>query len=355
MGTALPWAEEVKCLHSKPRKQAKQIRSPCTLPAPALPVPELGRWEERGRAWRRLVILENLGEAEGAESSARIGAQRGLRERGADLHRGLGFFSRQRPPSPLDSECQHENSGTTVVYPPRFKNQETEGRGRSGKPAFRKPRSGCGCAKGAVRGPGPAGGRPAGELAQGAPFRAKRFQALRCRNKTLLQVPSQESVWELVAWPKSSSKQAPWWEDMYFSLPRLPGTCLCEYSPRTKVMAHSGPNLVSRSTLQAFPSLPSKEDLISLGDQPQMKPQSASHKKTPKVEPRLPTKTRSQPSHKGSSASQSLQQLVPMAVWPSIIINPPAKSLPLKGRHLPSATEVSHSPAAIPLPYIFPK
>ncbi|VTJ53327.1 Hypothetical predicted protein [Marmota monax] len=43
--------------------------------------------------------------------------------------------------------------------------------------------------------------------------------------KTLLSVPRQESVWGLVAWPRASLEQTPWWEDLNFSLPPLRGPC----------------------------------------------------------------------------------------------------------------------------------
>ncbi|XP_008581783.1 PREDICTED: uncharacterized protein LOC103599443 [Galeopterus variegatus] len=176
-------------------------------------------------------------------------------------------------------------------------------------------------------------------------------------NKTLLQVPRRESVWGLVAWPKSSREQALWWEDVYFSLPPLPGPCLGDCSLSTKAMLHSRPTPVSRSTPQTFPSLSSKEGPTSLGDQPQMEPQSASHMKIPKIGPRLPPKTRPQAFPKGSSAPQALRQLAPMAVWPSFIIKTPAKSSPLKGQHAPSARKASHSPGAHdnPLPYFSSK
>nr|XP_020142612.1 uncharacterized protein LOC105875868 isoform X1 [Microcebus murinus]XP_020142613.1 uncharacterized protein LOC105875868 isoform X1 [Microcebus murinus]XP_020142614.1 uncharacterized protein LOC105875868 isoform X1 [Microcebus murinus] len=176
-------------------------------------------------------------------------------------------------------------------------------------------------------------------------------------NETLLQVPRQESEWGLMAWPRYSREQAPWWEDIYFSLPPLPATCLCNCSLMTKVMLRRQrrPILPPRSTLQTLPSLSSKEELISLRDQPQMKPPSVSHVKTTKAEPKLPTKARPQVSLKRPSASQAPRQLAPVAVWPPVVIKPPVKTLPLKSQHAPSAKEASHSPGATPLPHLSPK
>nr|XP_012628730.1 uncharacterized protein LOC105875868 isoform X2 [Microcebus murinus] len=148
-------------------------------------------------------------------------------------------------------------------------------------------------------------------------------------NETLLQVPRQESEWGLMAWP----------------------------SLMTKVMLRRQrrPILPPRSTLQTLPSLSSKEELISLRDQPQMKPPSVSHVKTTKAEPKLPTKARPQVSLKRPSASQAPRQLAPVAVWPPVVIKPPVKTLPLKSQHAPSAKEASHSPGATPLPHLSPK
>ncbi|XP_049728440.1 uncharacterized protein LOC126069270 [Elephas maximus indicus] len=176
-------------------------------------------------------------------------------------------------------------------------------------------------------------------------------------NKTLLGVPKQKSAWGLMAWPKSSRQQAPWWEDdVYFFLPPISGPCLCGCSLRTKVMLHTQATLTSCSTPQTLPSLLSREGPLPLWDQPQGQPKSTSHRKTLKVGPKLSTKTRLQASpsassEEGSNTSQPLKQL-----WPPVIIKPSAKSSPHKGPRAPS-TKGSHSPGGCnsSLPHLFSK
>lgn len=98
-----------------------------------------------------------------------------------DLHWPLGHSPRLRslPPARLRAARAGEGrpgggSRASARIPRRPS-------GHSGKPAFRRRRGGHGHAKGAGSGPGPAGGRRAGKLVLGAPSRAKRFQARRCR------------------------------------------------------------------------------------------------------------------------------------------------------------------------------
>ncbi|KAM4816141.1 uncharacterized protein LOC113179120 [Urocitellus parryii] len=174
--------------------------------------------------------------------------------------------------------------------------------------------------------------------------------------KTLLSVPRQESVWGLVAWPRASLEQNPWWEDLNFSLPPLPGPCECNLGAKVTLVPQ--PSQASSSTLQTLPYLSSKLEPTSLGDQPQKEPSpSASHKKTPKIRRRHQRKARRQASPKKSTASQALRQLAPMSVWPPIIIKAPAKSSALQSGHEPFAKEDSHSSGTgdHPLPQLSPK
>ncbi|XP_047415166.1 peroxisome proliferator-activated receptor gamma coactivator 1-beta-like [Sciurus carolinensis] len=172
--------------------------------------------------------------------------------------------------------------------------------------------------------------------------------------KTLLSVPRQESVWGLVAWPRASPEQAPWWEDLSFSLPPLPGPCEC--SLRTEVTLFPEPSGTSSSTLQSLPYLSPKLESTSLGDQPQKELcQSASHKKTPKIRRRRPHKARRQASPKRSTASQSLRQLAPISVWPPIFIQTPTKGSALRGSRAPLARKGSHTSHDSPLPQLSSK
>ncbi|XP_014443313.1 uncharacterized protein LOC102469409 isoform X2 [Tupaia chinensis] len=176
-------------------------------------------------------------------------------------------------------------------------------------------------------------------------------------NKTLLAEPRQESVWGLVAWPKPSQEQAPWWEEEYFSLPPLTGPCLCECSLRTKVMLHPQPTPASCFIPPTFPALASKKEPTSVEDQPQREPRSACHTKAPKAGPKLPPKAKFQSCPKAGKASQALRPLAPMAIWPQVLIKNPAKSSPLKGRHAPAAKEAASSLGTSdnPLPHLSSK
>ncbi|ELW66061.1 hypothetical protein TREES_T100014830 [Tupaia chinensis] len=179
----------------------------------------------------------------------------------------------------------------------------------------------------------------------------------RAGNKTLLAEPRQESVWGLVAWPKPSQEQAPWWEEEYFSLPPLTGPCLCECSLRTKVMLHPQPTPASCFIPPTFPALASKKEPTSVEDQPQREPRSACHTKAPKAGPKLPPKAKFQSCPKAGKASQALRPLAPMAIWPQVLIKNPAKSSPLKGRHAPAAKEAASSLGTSdnPLPHLSSK
>ncbi|CAH7211366.1 uncharacterized protein LOC127236556 [Phodopus roborovskii] len=157
------------------------------------------------------------------------------------------------------------------------------------------------------------------------------------RIKALLGAPRQDSVWGLMAWPRPSPEQAPWWED--FSLPPLRGPCLCRCKLRAQMKLHPLP---SCPTSKPLPSLASREEYSWLRDQPLMEPSIASRLKTPKTVPRIPPRV----SPKRPTVPKPGRQQNPMSMWPPIIINPPSKSSALKGQHTSSAKEASHTPDA---------
>ncbi|XP_071074488.1 uncharacterized protein [Dasypus novemcinctus] len=183
-------------------------------------------------------------------------------------------------------------------------------------------------------------------------------------SKTLLRVPSQESAWGLVAWPRNPRPQAQWWDDdVYFSVPTVPGPCFCGCSLRTKVMLHPRATPAARLAPQSLPSLAPKGKTAFLGTQPQADPQTAPHATALKVRPRLPPKARLQalprlPSQ-GRAPARPPQQLAPVTLWPLAVINAPPKRSPLRGRQPPRTlsekTRCSPSGCDNTLPHLLSK